>query len=99
MRRLTLTFALVALAATPALLLTTPAWSADQLKATLGQRGNWDTAVIELGTKAGIFKKHDLAIETTYTSGSGETLQPVITGSVDLVFAVGTHGAMEDYYK
>jgi len=79
--------------------LTTPAWSADTLKATLGQRGNWDTAVIELGTKAGIFKKHDLEIETTYTSGSGETLQPVISGSVDLGFAVGTLGAMAAYAK
>ena len=92
MKRLTvLTLALAAFA--------TPAWSADTLKATLGQRGNWDTAVIELGTKAGIFKKHDLEIETTYTSGSGETLQPVISGSVDLGFAVGTLGAMAAYAK
>jgi NitT/TauT family transport system substrate-binding protein len=92
MKHLTaLTLALAALA--------TPAWSADTLKATLGQRGNWDTAVVELGTKAGIFKKHDLEIETTYTSGSGETLQPVISGSVDLGFAVGTLGAMAAYAK
>jgi NitT/TauT family transport system substrate-binding protein len=82
-----------------AMLAASPAWSADTLKATLGQRGNWDTAVIELGTKAGIFKKHDLEIETTYTSGSGETLQPVISGSVDLGFAVGTLGAMAAYAK
>ena len=66
---------------------------------TLGQRGNWDTAVIELGTKAGIFKKHGLEIEMIYTSGSGETLQPVISGSVDLGFAVGTLGAMAAYAK
>ena len=93
MKRLTsLTLALCALAAAPA-------WSADQLKATLGQRGNWDTAVVHLGTKAGIFQKHDLEIETIYTSGSGETLQPVIAGSVDLGFAVGTLGAMAAYAK
>jgi NitT/TauT family transport system substrate-binding protein len=55
--------------------------------------------VIELGTRAGIFKKHDLEIETIYTSGSGETLQPVISGSVDLGFAVGTLGAMAAYSK
>jgi len=79
--------------------LTTQSFAADQLKATLGQRGNWDTAVIELGLKAGIFKKHDLEIETVYTSGSGETLQPVISGSVDLGFAVGTLGAMAAYAK
>jgi NitT/TauT family transport system substrate-binding protein len=81
------------------LMMTTPAWSADQLKATLGQKGNWDTSVIELGTRAGIFKKHDLEVETIYTSGSGETLQPVISGSVDLGFAVGTLGAMAAYAK
>lgn len=81
------------------LALSTQSFAADQLKATLGQRGNWDTAVIELGTKAGIFKKHDLEIETVYTSGSGETLQPVISGSVDLGFAVGTLGAMAAYAK
>jgi NitT/TauT family transport system substrate-binding protein len=100
MKRLTsLALAFAALAATPALLIATPAWSADQLKATLGQKGNWDTSVIELGSRAGIFKKHDLEIETIYTSGSGETLQPVISGSVDLGFAVGTLGAMAAYSK
>src|SRR3954464_1335551 len=100
MKRLTaLALACAALAATPALLIATPAWSADQLKATPGQKGNWDTSVIELGTRAGIFKKHDLEVETIYTSGSGETLQPVISGSVDLGFAVGTLGAMAAYSK
>jgi NitT/TauT family transport system substrate-binding protein len=71
----------------------------DQLKLTIGQRGNWDTAVAELGTKAGIFKKHGLELEMIYTSGSGETLQPVISGSVDLGLAVGTLGAMAAYAK
>lgn len=82
-----------------AALLTTPAFAADQLKATVGQRGNWDTAVVELGIKAGVFKKHDLELEVIYTSGSGETLQPVVSGSVDLGFAVGTLGAMAAYSK
>jgi NitT/TauT family transport system substrate-binding protein len=76
-----------------------PAFAADSVKATIGQRGNWDTAVIHLGTKAGIFAKHNLEIEPVYTSGSGETLQPVISGSVDLGFAVGTLGAMAAYAK
>src|SRR4029453_723406 len=71
----------------------------DQLKLTIGQRGNWDTAIAELGTKAGIFKKHGLEVEMIYTSGSGETLQPVISGSVDLGLAVGTLGAMAAYAK
>lgn len=71
----------------------------DQLKLTIGQRGNWDTAIAHLGTKAGIFKKHKLELEMIYTSGSGETLQPVVSGSVDLGLAVGTLGAMAAYAK
>jgi NitT/TauT family transport system substrate-binding protein len=71
----------------------------DTLKMTLGQRGNWDTAVCHLGVKAGIFKKHGLDLELVYTSGSGETLQPVIAGAVDLGFAVGTTGAMAAFAK
>ena len=71
----------------------------DQLKLTIGQRGNWDTAVAQIGTKAGIFKKHKLELEMIYTSGSGETLQPVVSGSVDLGLAVGTLGAMAAYSK
>ncbi len=69
------------------------------MKLTIGQRGNWDTAIAELGTKAGIFKKHGLALDMIYTSGSGETLQPVIAGSVDLGLAVGTLGAIAAYAK
>ena len=51
-----------------------PASAADQLKLTVGQRGNWDTAIAHLGEKAGIFKKHGIELEILYTSGSGETL-------------------------
>src|SRR5215204_1403887 len=71
----------------------------DQLKLTIGQRGNWDTAIAHLGTKAGIFKKHGIELEMVYTSGSGETLQPVIGGSVDLGLAVGTLGAISAFAK
>ena len=77
----------------------TPASADDVLKLTVGQRGNWDTAISELGSQAGIFKKHGLTLEILYTSGSGETLQPVIAGSVDLGFAVGTQGAMAAFVK
>jgi NitT/TauT family transport system substrate-binding protein len=38
-------------------------------------------------------------MEMIYTSGSGETLQPVISGGVDLGLAVGTLGAMAAYSK
>jgi NitT/TauT family transport system substrate-binding protein len=86
--------------ATAATLLAPPAASAaDLLKLTVGQRGNWDTSIPYLGEKAGIFKKHGLELEIVYTSGSGETLQPVIAGSVDLGLAVGTLGAISAYAK
>ena len=88
-----------ALAASAALLLPAGAAADEALKLTIGQRGNWDTAIAHLGTKAGIFKKHGLELELIYTSGSGETLQPVISGSVDLGLAVGTLGAMAAYAK
>jgi NitT/TauT family transport system substrate-binding protein len=78
---------------------TAPLSAQDQVKLTIGQRGNWDTAVAHLGDKAGIFKKHNLALEMVYTSGSGETLQPVVSGSVDLGIAVGTLGALAAYAK
>jgi NitT/TauT family transport system substrate-binding protein len=76
-----------------------PASAADLFKITVGQRGNWDTSIAHLGEKAGIFKKHGIDLEIIYTSGSGETLQPVIAGSADLGFAVGTQGAMAAYAK
>src|SRR5216684_1023660 len=76
-----------------------PATADDMLKLTIGQRGNWDTAITQLGTKAGIFKKHGIELEMVYTSGSGETLQPVIGGAVDLGLAVGTLGAIAAYAK
>ena len=79
--------------------LTAPAAADDVVKMTIGQRGNWDTSITHLGEKAGIFKKHGLQLEMIYTSGSGETLQPVISGSVDLGLAVGTLGAMAAYAK
>ena len=80
-------------------LLATPAIAQDTVKMTIGQRGNWDTAVPHLGDKAGIFKKHGLQLEMVYTSGSGETVQPVISGNVDLGLAVGTLGAIGYFAK
>src|ERR1700685_4015163 len=94
MNRLT-GFALAAALALTAL----PARADDVVKLTIGQRGNWDTSITQLGTKAGIFKKHGIELEMIYTSGSGETLQPVIAGAVDAGLAVGTLGAIAAYTK
>jgi NitT/TauT family transport system substrate-binding protein len=88
-----------ALAAAAIILALQPACADDQVKLTIGQRGNWDTAISHLGDKAGIFKKHGITLEMIYTSGSGETLQPVIAGSVEFGLAVGTLGALAAYSK
>jgi len=76
-----------------------PASAQDKLKLTVGQRGNWDTSVSEIGQRAGIFKKHGLELEIVYTQGSGETQQPVIAGAVDIGVAVGIMGALSFYSK
>ena len=70
-----------------------PAW-AETLKLAVGQRGNWDTSVAELGQRAGIFKRHGLELEILYTSGGGETQQAVLSRSVDLGMATGTLGVL-----
>jgi NitT/TauT family transport system substrate-binding protein len=71
----------------------------DTVKLAVGQRGNWDTSVSEIGQEAGIFKKHGLKLEMVYTNGSGETQQAVISGSVDLGIAGGIMGALSAYSK
>jgi NitT/TauT family transport system substrate-binding protein len=76
-----------------------PAAAEETLKLTVGQRGNWDTSVSEIGQRAGIFKKHGLALEIVYTQGSGETQQPVVAGAVDIGVAVGIMGALSFYAK
>ena len=90
---------LTGVAAIAAFAFTAPASADDLVKMTIGQRGNWDTAVPKLGEKAGIFKKHGITMEMVYTRGSGETVQPVISGNVDLGLAVGTLGAIGYFAK
>jgi len=71
----------------------------DKVKLAIGQRGNWDTSVSEIGQRAGIFKKHGLELEIVYTQGAGETQQAVISGSVDLGIAAGVMGVLSAYSK
>ncbi len=71
----------------------------DQLKIAIGQRGGWEQCVSELGQNAGIFKKHGLALETLYTQGSGETIQIVLSGSVDVGIGPGTHAVFGAFSK
>jgi NitT/TauT family transport system substrate-binding protein len=71
----------------------------DTIKLAVGQRGNWDTSVSEIGQRAGIFKKHGLVLEIVYTQGAGETQQAVISGSVDIGVAAGVMGVMSAFSK
>jgi len=77
----------------------TSALAEDTLKLAIGQRGNWENAAPELGQKAGIFRKHGLNLEILYTQGAGETLQAVISGSVDIGIGVGTAGVLGAFAK
>ena len=70
-------------------LLTATASAHDKVKLAIGQRGNWDTSVSEVGQLAGIFGKHGIELEIIYTNGAGETQQAVISGSVDIGIAAG----------
>ena len=77
----------------------TPVCAADKLKIAVGQREIWPGAPAALGERAGIFRKHDLELELLFTSGSGETMQATIAGSVDVGVAAGTFGVMGAYAK
>jgi len=71
----------------------------DALKIAIGQRGGWEQCVSELGQNAGFFKKRGLALDVLYTQGSGETLQSVISASVDIGIGVGTHALLGAFAK
>ena len=77
----------------------TAASAQDTVKLAIGQRGNWDTSVSEIGQQAGIFKKHGLVLEMVYTQGAGETQQAVISGSVNIGIAAGVMGVLSAYSK
>jgi len=96
MKRLPLAFVLAVVAG---LGIGETASAQDNLKLAVGQRGNWDTSVSELGQRGGIFKKHGLSLELLYTQGSAETLQAVLSGSVDIGVGAGIMGALGAFSK
>jgi NitT/TauT family transport system substrate-binding protein len=71
----------------------------DRIKLAVGAPGNWDTCVPDVGQRAGIFKKYGLALELLYTQGSGETMQAVLSGSVDIGLGAGTASVMGAFAK
>ncbi len=85
--------------AAPLMVSATAALAQDTLKLAIGQRGNWEQSAPEIGMRAGIFKKHNLNLELTYTAGAGETLQAVISGATDIGTGVGSAGALGAFQK
>ena len=87
------------IAAALALNATVAAQAQDVLKLAVGAAHNWENQPAALGQKAGIFKKHGLVLDLLFTQGSGETMQAIIAGSVDIGTGVGTYGAMSTFSK
>src|SRR5215468_8527727 len=82
------------LAAASLALIATSAALAEDLKIAVGGRGIGETFVTEVGYKAGLFKRHDLALDIFYTYGGGETQQPLISNSAEVGIASGFLGAI-----
>jgi NitT/TauT family transport system substrate-binding protein len=68
--------------------------AADKLKVAVAQRGQWDTAITELGVRSGIFAKRGLDIDILYTQGGPEAHQAVISGSMDVACGGGIESAI-----
>ena len=73
--------------------------AADTLKIASPIRGSWEGAIPDLGRQAGIFRRHGLELDILYTQGGGETLQAVVSGSVDIGLSAGTLGTLGAYSK
>lgn len=60
----------------------------DRVRVAGGGKGAWDASAAWLGQKAGIFAKHGIDVEISYTEGGGKSLEAVIAGSVDVALGV-----------
>jgi NitT/TauT family transport system substrate-binding protein len=75
------------------------AHAADLLKVAVAQRGQWDTAITEIGERSGIFKKRGIAVTILYTQGGPEAHQAVISGSMDIACGGGIESAIGAFSK
>lgn len=69
----------------------------DPLKVAVARHGGWESAPVELGQQAGMFKKHGIALDLVYLEGSREVEQRVISGSAEVGLAVGAMEVMRAY--
>lgn len=73
--------------------------TAQTLKVAIPQKGNWDTGFVDYGIKQGFFKDAGLDVQTVYTQGGSQTIQAVISGSVDIAMGTGILGIVGAYSK
>src|SRR6204780_1617603 len=71
----------------------------DTLKVAIPQKGAWDAGVAELGQRAGFFKKHGLNLDILYTTAGPESIQAMISGSIDIATASGVSAAIGPFGK
>lgn len=71
----------------------------DVVKVAIPQRGSWETSPADIGREKGIFAKHGIKTETLYTAGGGETMQALISGSIDVAAATGTASVLATFAK
>lgn len=71
----------------------------ETLRVAVALRGGWSTAAPELGEKKGIFAKRGLKLEILNAEGSGEAMQALISGSVDVSVALGLGQIMGAFGK
>src|ERR1700745_1911644 len=69
----------------------------ETFKVAIGQLGLWAVDAPRLGQRAGIFKKTGILLVFFGTSGGGETLQAVISGSAGLTVGICTAAVLRAY--
>jgi NitT/TauT family transport system substrate-binding protein len=96
MRHMTIWSCVVA-AAAAVLAVTSKASAEDSLKVAIAPRGAWETAAPELGQQAGIFKKHGIVLDLTYSPVDDEIEQQVISGGAEIGVGAGILDVLRAY--
>lgn len=85
--------------ASAAVLVATAASAQDKVRVAIPQQGLWETGMVEIGAAMGLFKKEGIEIEPIYTRGGAETVQAVLSGSVDVAASNGLLGTIGAFSK
>ena len=81
------------------ILAATAASAQDKVRVAIPQQGLWETGMVEIGAAMGMFKKEGIEIEPIYTRGGAETVQAVLSGSVDVAASNGLLGTIGAFSK